>query len=123
MPRGARPGERRGGRAKGALNKFTIGEAYRARQARSLDNTLLDLSRLLIATVTDPQDRQRVCHAIDRYIFARERASKQEKRGRSVVKGVPSPRRPFETFQLSDSMPLLEPDFTSLDLSIFDGAR
>jgi hypothetical protein len=105
------------------LNKFTIGEAYRARQAWSLDNTLLNLSRILVATMPDPQDRQRLCHAIDSYVFARERASKREKRGRSVVKGVPAPRAPFETFQLSEPMPLLEPEFTSLDLSIFDGAR
>lgn len=32
MPRGAKPGERRGGRAKGTPNKRTIGEAYFRKQ-------------------------------------------------------------------------------------------
>jgi hypothetical protein len=83
----------------------------------------------LITMVRDPDDRRLVCLAIDRYVAARERASKQQKRGRSVTNGVPPPRESFETFQLptfqlpSEPMPLLEPEFTSLDLTIFDGAR
>ncbi len=35
MPAGAKPGERRGGRAKGAPNKRTIGEAYFREQAKN----------------------------------------------------------------------------------------
>ncbi len=34
MPAGAKPGERRGGRAKGAPNKRTVGEAYFKDQAK-----------------------------------------------------------------------------------------
>jgi len=34
MPAGAKPGERRGGRCKGAPNKRTIGEAYFREQAK-----------------------------------------------------------------------------------------
>ena len=73
MPRGATPGERRGGRAKGTPNKLTIGRAYRAMRANTFDGALENLSRLLIATVPDPYDRQTLGEAIDRYIAARER--------------------------------------------------
>jgi len=42
-------------------------------RANTVDGALESLSRLLIATVPDPYDRQTLGEAIDRYIAARER--------------------------------------------------
>jgi predicted Zn-dependent protease len=80
MPRGAAPGERRGGRQKGTPNKFTVGKAFRAMRANTVDGALENLSRLLIATVPDPQARQTLAAAFDRYVDARERAAQKSKR-------------------------------------------
>jgi len=99
MPRGGTaPGERRGGRRPGTPNKRTIGKAYEAHKrnlrAQSVDCTLLDVTATLIAMVPDPDDRRLVSESIDRYVNARERASKKQKYGRSVTKGAPIPRNP-----------------------------
>jgi hypothetical protein len=74
MPRGAQPGDRRGGRAKGTPNKFTIGKAYWAMYANTGDGALESPSCLLVATVPDQQARQTLTAAFDRYVDARERA-------------------------------------------------
>jgi hypothetical protein len=42
-------------------------------RANTVDGALENLSRLLIATVPDPYDRQALGEAIDCYIAARER--------------------------------------------------
>jgi hypothetical protein len=73
MPRGAAPGERRGGRAKGTPNKYTVGKLWRQRQAYTLDSTLTDLSKLLVAFVPDPDHRHLLCHGIDRYVYEKGR--------------------------------------------------
>jgi hypothetical protein len=106
MSRGARPGERRGGRKKGTPNKLTVGKLGRQRQSYTLDSTLTDLSKLLVVFVPDPEYRHLLCHAIDRYVAARGRASSREKQHRSVVKDVP----PDPSMQLTT-------DFRSLQLN------
>jgi hypothetical protein len=89
LPSGARPGERRGGRARGTPNKYTVGKLWKQRQAYTLDATLTDLSKLLVMFVPDPENRHLLCHAIDRYVDARARATSRQKRLRSAVIGVP----------------------------------
>jgi hypothetical protein len=100
MPRGAAPGERRGGRAKGTRNKYTQGQAWkRHRQTCTLDGALAHLSDLIAALVPDPQDRAALGVAIDNYIAARERellkpmardCRQRHKRQRTIFAGVPA---------------------------------
>jgi hypothetical protein len=93
MPRGAAPGERRGGRKAGTSNKLTVGKAYsRHVRINTLDGALQHLTAVIAALVPDPQDRAMLGEAIDGYIACRERAAQNQRRARSVVEGVPAPR-------------------------------
>jgi hypothetical protein len=125
MPRGgSRPGERRGGRKKGSLNKYTIGKAWRQQFSQSLTigrttrtlqgySTLdgrLELLRWAIETcVPDPEHRKALGKAVDDYIAAREKvASKEALKARKVVKPPPPPQ--------SDLMPLqVDPNHLLID--------
>ena len=53
-------------------------------RANTFDGALENLSRLLIATVPDPYDRQALGEAIDRYIAAREREGSEAVAKRAV---------------------------------------
>jgi hypothetical protein len=131
MPRGgSKPSERRGGRKKGTPNKYTIGQAWKARQPSqkltigrvtremrgytAVDGRL-ELLRWAIETcVPDPEHRSAVGLAIDQYIEARERASKKEVLGRAVTKPPPPPKPEFDLMVFDQR--LVVPDFTGLDL-------
>lgn len=85
MPRGARPDERHGGRKEGTPNKFTVGRAYLAQYVSTLDGSLIELAQLLVAAVPNAKDRADIGIAVDRYIAARERTPKRDRRSRSVA--------------------------------------
>src|SRR5262249_41203849 len=129
---GSKPGERRGGRKKGTPNKYTIGQAWKARQPSqkltigrvtremrgftAVDGRLELLRWAIEVGVPDPAHRRALGLAIDQYIEARERASKKELTGRAVAKPPPPP--PSSTFGLIDFpqqllMPDIAPDLIS----------
>jgi len=97
MPRGgSKPGERRGGRQKGSLNKLTIGRMYRELHGYDrLDGKLELLRWALEVAVPDLLHRQQVGKAIDDYIDAREKASDAKRKSPSAV------AKPQETWKSS----------------------
>jgi hypothetical protein len=71
MPRGSAPGERRGGRAKGTLNKLTIGNQMRVLTGFSTVDGSLELLRWALEVgVPNPVHRKAISEAIDKYIAA-----------------------------------------------------
>ena len=131
MPRGgSKPGERRGGRKKGTPNKYTIGQAWKARQPSqkltigrvtremrgftAVDGRLELLRWAIEVGVPDPEHRRAIGRAIDDYILARQQASKKELVGRAVTKPPPPPKPEFDLMVFDQQ--LVVPDLTDLNL-------